>query len=533
MKSADCRNSLDKSMHRLQNRMSEEPRTLIDEFLAEQKQLTAVEEFSRAHEQGQVQGERYRHLLPLSAPRPGEQYGFEVNLDQCSGCKGCVTACHSLNGLDDGETWRDTGLLLGEVLVPSPRGGNQVIPLQQTVTTACHHCLEPGCLEGCPVLAYDKDPITGIVRHLDDQCIGCSYCILKCPYDVPKYSAKRGIVRKCDMCHGRLEAGEAPACVQACPNEAIKITLVETAAIRKAAGAWLPDSPATGATLPSTRYVTSRPAAALKAADHDRVRPQHPHWPLILMLILTHLGIGGSIASSLGNIPQPGLQYLSLAAFGAGLFFSAFHLGQPLKAWRVWLGWRTSWLSREALLLNLFASGLLFGLVRNPLPPWCLLLAGSLAVFSQVMVYVDTKREFWRLRRTLPRFFASVFMLGCALALAFEPNETLAVTLMSTMLLKLGSELSVLKFNGDEDAANIQLTRTAALQLGHFRPLLSLRILLGLGGGLLLPFLFLAGTAPAAILPLAALLCLCGELAERYLFFTSVAPDRMPGHANS
>ena len=51
------------------------------------------------------------------------------------------------------------------------------------------------------MLAYEKDAETGIVRHLDDQCIGCQYCVLKCPYDVPKYSKKRGIVRKCDMCY--------------------------------------------------------------------------------------------------------------------------------------------------------------------------------------------------------------------------------------------------------------------------------------------------------------------------------------------
>jgi len=81
-------------------------------------------------------------------------------------------------------------------------------------------------MDGCPVLAYDKDETTGIVRHLDDQCIGCQYCILKCPYDVPKYSESRGIVRKCDMCHDRLSVGEAPACVQACPNEAIRIITV-------------------------------------------------------------------------------------------------------------------------------------------------------------------------------------------------------------------------------------------------------------------------------------------------------------------
>ena len=56
------------------------------------------------------------------------------------------------------------------------------------------------------MLAYDKDPITGIVSHLDDQCIGCSYCIFTCPYEVPKFSSSRGIVRKCDLCQGRLHA---------------------------------------------------------------------------------------------------------------------------------------------------------------------------------------------------------------------------------------------------------------------------------------------------------------------------------------
>jgi formate dehydrogenase iron-sulfur subunit len=81
-------------------------------------------------------------------------------------------------------------------------------------------------MNGCPVLAYEKDAKTGIVRHLDDQCIGCQYCVLKCPYEVPRYSSRLGIVRKCDMCANRLSVGEAPACVQSCPSAAIKITVV-------------------------------------------------------------------------------------------------------------------------------------------------------------------------------------------------------------------------------------------------------------------------------------------------------------------
>src|SRR5688572_18094680 len=199
---------------------SRENLPLLAELLADQQRLvTPAAAFSAAHESGSAArlAEFASQLIPLSAPGPGEQYAFEVDLDSCTGCKSCVAACHSLNGLDDTETWRDVGVVVS---------ASRARPFTQTITTACHHCADPACLNGCPVLAYEKDPVTGIVLHLDDQCIGCSYCILKCPYDVPKFSERLGIVRKCDMCHSRLAAGEAPACAQACPTHAIRIVTV-------------------------------------------------------------------------------------------------------------------------------------------------------------------------------------------------------------------------------------------------------------------------------------------------------------------
>ncbi|MGZ3471551.1 MAG: 4Fe-4S dicluster domain-containing protein, partial [Isosphaeraceae bacterium] len=170
--------------------------SLIASLLTEQGDLSAVERFAQFHEYSDepLQGRYYSALIPASPPGPGQQLAFEVDLNRCSGCKACVAACHALNGLDDGESWRDVGLVVG---------WTATLPVLQHVTSACHHCLDPACLSACPVDAYEKDPITGIVKHLDDQCFGCQYCTLACPYDVPKFHAAKGIVRKCDMCGDR------------------------------------------------------------------------------------------------------------------------------------------------------------------------------------------------------------------------------------------------------------------------------------------------------------------------------------------
>ena len=206
---------------------------LLDQLLSDQRDMSAVERFSQLHDDATtpLMEPVYRALLPATAPGPGQQYAFSVNLDACSGCKACVTACHSLNGLDESETWRSVGVL---------HGGDVTAPFQQNVTSACHHCVEPACMKGCPVGAYEKDPVTGIVKHLDDQCIGCQYCIFTCAYEVPQYNAKKGIVRKCDMCSDRLAEGEAPACVQACPTHAISIKLVDVNEARAVASDLVP-----------------------------------------------------------------------------------------------------------------------------------------------------------------------------------------------------------------------------------------------------------------------------------------------------
>ncbi|MEM9158077.1 MAG: DmsC/YnfH family molybdoenzyme membrane anchor subunit [Verrucomicrobiota bacterium] len=515
--------------------------TLIDMLLREQGRVdTPVGRFA---DQAEARGgdAPYQGLIPLSAPKAGEQFAFEVNLDKCSGCKGCVTACHSLNGLDENETWRDVGLLVG---------GSEEHPFQQTVTTACHHCVDPGCMNGCPVNAYEKDPISGVVLHLDDQCIGCQYCVLKCPYDVPKYSEKRGIVRKCDMCHSRLSEGEAPACVQACPHEAIKIVTVDKEERIQAAkdeASFLPDSPDPDYTVPTTRFVTKKkmPLNA-HAADKHVLRPQHTHWPLVGLLALSQLGVGGFlVAAFFGSGSSPAAEFWGLAlSWGIlhlGLACSVLHLGQPLKAWRIFLGFRKSWLSREALALGgvsglasaalgLSAYGLWFGSsifgieIEGILGPLLAMTAalGLVGVLTSVYIYVDTKRSFWRMGFTAAKFYGSV-VLGC-LALGVFVRSLQG----EGLLWVLGFGMASLAKLGVEFSARSENEVTLGMSRGPLAAFWKGRIALGLFSGLALPVLyafFPSIEVSVLILAFATL----SEVVERAFYFKAVNAPKMPG----
>ena len=509
---------------------SENPTPSLDAYLAEllseqQKLQTPVTRAATAHalQPSAWRAERFRELIPLTAPAPGQQYAFEVDLDSCSGCKACVSGCHSLNGLDDEETWRDVGVVYGlSALASSGSAGFQPAPVAQTVTTACHHCEDPACMNGCPVLAYEKDPVTGIVRHLDDQCIGCSYCVLKCPYDVPKYNERLGIVRKCDMCHGRLAAGEAPACAQACPTQAIRIVTVSTAAPSPYdAVVSLPQDPAY--TRPTTRYVSKKPLpSSLRSADADTPRPQHAHLALVFLLTGTQLALGLLVAGVAGF--QPALP-LAAALFFAALAASVAHLGQPLRAWRIFLGLRRSWLSREAVILGAAAplvalTSALPHIPSLPLPPrltelmghWSFVIghfavaATALGVFCSAMIYIDTRRHFWRPANTFLRMGGTV--LVTALAFISPPAAALALAA------KLALEHRLLR------AAPV----SARLHAGPLRPLARARLALGLAALLL----FALHQPWFGLLPL-----ILGELVERVLYFRAVDAPKMPGQASA
>lgn len=510
---------------------------LIDALLADQQNLTAVERFARLHDSGKAEtaARLYRDLIPLEAPRPGEQYAFSVDLDACSGCKACVTACHSLNGLDDGETFRDVGALTGR-----DRGGLHVL---QHVTTACHHCLEPACLTGCPTLAYDKDPQTGIVRHLDDQCIGCQYCTLMCPYDVPKYNPAKGIVRKCDMCRQRLVDNEAPACVQACPNQAIRIELVRADVVRQHSnqGSFLAHASDPRLTQPTTRFVTRRSLKDIEPVA-EPLRPAHAHVPLVVMLVLTQMSIGMLlVAETLHVVQRPALA-LKIVAVGigaAGLVAAIFHLGRPQIAYRAWLGWRTSWMSREIIVFQIWllfaiaflasgAGGLghFFGIATA--------IAGTLAIFCSAMIYAATGRRFWSAQHTIVRFLLSAAALGTAGSVAIGALQAqeaslplTAAMLAATVLRTLADALGLQRLRTDSAA---ELARSYELLNGPLSIWNTLQASVAMLGGVVLPAVMLAAPQFAVQLALPAfVLLLAAELIQRGLFFAACISPGMPG----
>jgi formate dehydrogenase iron-sulfur subunit len=527
------------------NRRAREP-PLIAALLAEQQTLTAVDRFARLHDAGHsgpAHDRHYRDLIPLAAPAPGEQYAFSVDLDACSGCKACVTACHSLNGLDDHETFRDVGGLIGR-----DRDGLHVL---QHVTTACHHCLEPACLTGCPTLAYDKDPVTGIVRHLDDQCIGCQYCTLMCPYDVPKYNAAKGIVRKCDMCRQRLADCEAPACVQACPNHAIRIELVRTDNVRQRSlnNEFLPHAPDPCLTQPTTRFVTCRrPLRDIHPVDsHDR--PRDAHLPLVFMLVLTQMSIGMFIVAEALLVAGTASVSIVIAAAVVGvtgLASAVLHLGRPQIAYRAWLGWRTSWMSREIIALHVWLSAAALSVAATLLSNdeqvalarqvfgAVTAATGLVAMLCSAMIYVATRRQCWSASHTISRFAFTAALLGSAGALAIDAvtsgasSPALTGVVIAVAFVRLIADTTLYERRFDRQAT--ERSRATDLLVGPLRHWNCAQALAAIMGGVVLPLTILeVPQFSAALATIAVVLLVAAELVQRGLFFAAAVGPQMPG----
>jgi Fe-S-cluster-containing dehydrogenase component len=171
--------------------------------------------------------------------RPDEALGLLYDSTLCIGCKACVAGCKAANGMppevpavhagwNDG-TWDTAKDLSGSTLniikvymhgtvEQKDRAENGFAFIKRQ----CLHCVDPSCMSACPVSAMIKDPVTGIVSHDVDRCIGCRYCVYACPFGVPKYEYDNpfGKIQKCQLCNHLLPEGKLPGCVETCPTGA-------------------------------------------------------------------------------------------------------------------------------------------------------------------------------------------------------------------------------------------------------------------------------------------------------------------------
>jgi len=146
-----------------------------------------------------------------------------TDITKCIGCEECVEACRTYNALPEEKPWRwvkkidDLSSARWTTIERKHyETGDRFIKLQ------CRHCLDPACVSVCIVGAMKKTP-EGPVIYDKDICIGCRYCMIACPWEIPRYSWEDRVpyIQKCDMCYERvLNESKPPACVEACPTGA-------------------------------------------------------------------------------------------------------------------------------------------------------------------------------------------------------------------------------------------------------------------------------------------------------------------------
>jgi molybdopterin-containing oxidoreductase family iron-sulfur binding subunit len=209
-----------------------------------------------------------------------KRYGMSIDLDRCTGCGACMMACTVENNIPAAPENANDRKGITWIRVYKIDNGKEW-PERRTafVPVLCQQCgHETPCAHVCPQQAVDVDPKTGIVGQMPERCLGCRYCMAACPYHAryfnwwdPQWPAgmektlnpavaprMRGVVEKCNFCHGRWHAAKeraaaagkrdidpadyVPACVEACPSGAIQFGDLNDGASAPARDAQLPES---------------------------------------------------------------------------------------------------------------------------------------------------------------------------------------------------------------------------------------------------------------------------------------------------
>lgn len=344
------------------------------------------------------------------------KYTFTFDASACTGCKSCQVACKDKHGLPAGVLWRRVYEVSGGDWQRRGAAWTNTV-FAYNVSVGCNHCEDPACVGACPAGAYSIRS-DGIVVQDATKCLGCEYCAWACPYGAPQYSDETGRTTKCDFCADLIDEGLPPACVASCPMRALdyrQLADEEPIETRQP----FPLSAASRSTprlaiKPHRAMLSDLPKAV---ANREEVRPASSRArvgeaPLVAFTLLGQAAAGTAVLSLLTGFASNAL----LAAIGillaAATLVSLMHLGTVSQAWRAPSHPRTSPLSREIVMLGVFAAAWAVALVAPRLGLVAMAVAGAAFVHSMAEVYRIETVPGWNTWRTHASFAITALALG-------------------------------------------------------------------------------------------------------------------------
>lgn len=422
--------------------------------------------------------------------------GFILDLNRCTGCRACELACSTENHLGFGRSWRR---------IESFNEGLDPRAPHFHLSIGCNHCEIAPCLAACPARAITRDEAEGVVMLNPDHCMGCGYCAWVCPFEAPIDDESAGVMGKCTLCPDRTAQGDRPACVEACPTDALEIGDLGAPALTASALGF----PETAAD-PAIRFKPLRSGAGpvettwtvdadVLAAFDAAGRPGsvggdlRKEWPLVLFTLAAAALVAFQTAVASGfAFPRLVLALAGLAAAAV----STLHLGRPDRAWRAAAAVGSSWLSREIVLFCMFVG--LLGL-QTVVPnfagaPRAAAVVGWLMLFAVDRVYDPVRRP-----RSVPLHSADVLGTAALMTSVLLGQMSVALAIAGVRLL-----LFALGCSGSGPASSRRWTRIVVRVI----PLMLGLALMALGENRWAPMILIG----------------VGELADRVLFYLDLRP---------
>jgi formate dehydrogenase iron-sulfur subunit len=165
------------------------------------------------------------HPVYASHGATEDTWGMLIDLTRCTGCDSCALACKESNNLPQADVVpkaleSDAFTFVDARQVVTANGEAEL----RYVKRQCMHCLNAACVSACPAAAMHTEG-DGPVVYRSNRCLGCRYCQVACPFEVPRFEWDNGlnpVISKCWLCYDRLQDSQMPACAEACPTGALR-----------------------------------------------------------------------------------------------------------------------------------------------------------------------------------------------------------------------------------------------------------------------------------------------------------------------